>query len=94
MGFGNNWEVKKDNDIKSPIIIDNNTESERVKRKGYEGGLVFALLGWICALISFLPFTALIAALGVVFGFLSYKLENREIQGAVIMILSLAGGLF
>ncbi|WDI03975.1 hypothetical protein PUW25_08505 [Paenibacillus urinalis] len=90
MGIGKDWEVKKD-----VSVTKNKVESEPTnKRKGYAGGFIFALIGWVCALISFLPFTAFIAALGIVFGFLSYKLEKREIQGIVIMIISAAGGFF
>lgn len=94
LGLGKDWEVKKDSTTPTTNGASNEDGATKVRRKGYAGGFIFAAIGWICALIAFLPFTAFIAALGVVFGFLSYKLEKREIQGIVIMIISAAGGFF
>lgn len=57
-------------------------------------GFSFIFLGWLFALLSTLFFPILAAAMGVICGYLAKKVAGREVHGTVIIIASIACGLF
>ena len=56
-------------------------------------GFNFIFLGWLFSLLSLLFFPVIVAAMGVICGYLAKKLAGQEIHGTVIMIASVACGL-
>ncbi|AOK88973.1 hypothetical protein AOU00_03615 [Paenibacillus polymyxa] len=52
----------------------------------------YPIFGWICVVVSLVFFPLLIGAAGVVFGYLTKK-SGKDVQGVVIMALSVACGL-
>ncbi|WP_434954019.1 hypothetical protein [Paenibacillus polymyxa] len=63
------------------------------KREEQRKGSALAFLGWAFAVLSLLWFPVVTSPIAVILGFLTKKVEGRDIQGPVIMIAGIACGV-
>lgn len=75
--------------IKGGILKEDTVEEVDAQKKGF----ALAFLGWLFTFLSLMSLPIVFSPLGVIFGFMSKKVEGRDIQGPVIMIAAVACGV-
>ncbi|WP_149093434.1 hypothetical protein [Paenibacillus terrae] len=63
------------------------------ERQEQRKGSALAFLGWTFVVLSLLWLPIVTSPIAVILGFLTKKVEGRDIQGPVIMIAAIAGGV-
>ncbi|WP_342415376.1 hypothetical protein NST83_19735 [Paenibacillus sp. FSL R10-2782] len=71
-------------------VVKNDAPTERQEQRK---GSALAFLGWTFVVLSLLWFPVVTSPIAVILGFLTKKVEGRDIQGPVIMIAAIACGV-
>jgi hypothetical protein len=74
--------------INGDVKSDTSTERQEQRK-----GNALAFLGWTFVVLSLLWFPVVTSPIAVILGFLTKKVEGRDIQGPIIMIAAIACGV-